>query len=578
LVIARAALPLVFLINLAADAASAQAPPPRDRVPPPSPGTAVIKGRVIDAQTGNALARVRVRLQAPGNPIPVMTDETGAFTITGVPAGSVSLWVERTGYMAMTYPEPRKTLRSSIRQLTIEDGQLLEGLKVPLYRGGAISGHVVDAHGEPAESVTVQVYRVTASGRTRPQQRLGASTNDLGEFRLAHLEPGSYLLRVQGRNAMSGDDPSDVQSVPIYFPGVMAMDQAQPITIERGQTVSGIELTLLEASSSTVSGIVLDAKGQPVSQNTYLSARATTEFSDMVVGGTGIRPDGTFRMKLLPGEYVLEVQSTRMGVMGPPAPGDQQFGRARISVGSAPVTDVSIVLGPGGVMSGKILLEGDTQPPNFQQINVGFGPPPTGIGCRTDAGSINADGTFRLHGIVGTCIVRMMGNLGRWSVKAIIQGDADLRDRVLTFDPGQQLRDVQVVLTDKRTELNLKVSDEHSRPTREYVAIAFSTDKTRWNEMSPYIRIFVPRPPSQSQPAVPLRGSADLRPPPTSEQRDMIVGAPPGEYYVVAVNDIAADDTRDPAVLERLATAAVRVTLSHERTPIEVSLRRIDLR
>jgi hypothetical protein len=126
--------------------------------------------------------------------------------------------------------------------------------------------------------------------------------------------------------------------------------------------------------------------------------------------------------------------------------------------------------------------------------------------------------------------------------------------------------------------LVLTVNDERGRPTREYVAIAFSTDKARWTEMSPYIRLLVPGPPPPAGPATPLRGTVDVRTPPVPERRDVIAAAPPGEYYVVAVGDIAGDDTRDPAVLERLAAGAERVTLSYEQSPVEVTLRRVELR
>src|SRR5262245_50552523 len=106
--------------------AQAQPQPVRDRVPALPPGKGVIKGRVVDAQTGSALARARVRLQAPGNPTPVMTDDTGAFTVTGVPAGSWYLSVDRSGYMSTMYPEPKKTIRTSMRGLPIEEGQVVE--------------------------------------------------------------------------------------------------------------------------------------------------------------------------------------------------------------------------------------------------------------------------------------------------------------------------------------------------------------------------------------------------------------------------------------------------------------------
>jgi Carboxypeptidase regulatory-like domain len=579
-IIARAIAPAVLLVAIFANLVRAQAPPPRDRVPTPPPGTAVIKGRVIDAQTGNPLARARVRLQAPGNPAPVTTDQAGAFKITAIPAGSVYLSVERNGYLGMRYPEAKKTLRASIGQLVIEEGQVLEGLTVAMSRGGAITGRVVDAHGEPAEGIQIQLFRVVASGRGRPQQRMSTSTNDLGEFRLARIEPGGYLLRAQGRSTMSWmDDVSEMQPAPVYYPGVISMEQALPITIERSQTVEGIELMLVEATSSVVSGTVLDAKGQPASPGTYISARQIADFNDVVVGGAAVRPDGTFRLKLLPGDYSLEVQATRPGVLGRSGPEDQQYGRARISVGSAPISDVTVVLGQGASMTGKAVFEGDSPlPPNPQQISIALGPPPAGIACQFQGAPINPDGTFRVQGVVGTCVVRVMGNLGRWSVKSITQGDADLRDRVLTFEPGQQLRGVQVVFTDKQTALNVTVNDNRGQPTRDYVAIAFSTDKTKWNEMSPYVRLLIPGPQRGSEPTTPLRGSVDVRAAPTSERRDSIVNIPPGDYYVVAVSDIAADDSRDPAVLERLAAGATRLTVSYERSPVEVTLRRTDLR
>ena len=295
--------------------AYAQPVPPRDRLPPPATGTAAINGRVVDAQTGNALPRARVRLPGPGNRPPVLTDETGAFKITDVPAGNVSLFVDRSGYMTSRFPEIGKTMRSTQRSLMIADHQVMDGVTVPMYRGGVIAGRVVDAHGEPAEFVQVQVLRLSGSSRSRPQQRGGASTNDLGELRIPRVEPGSYLLRAQGRNTMAPDDPSETQSVPTYYPGVLAIDQAQPIKVERGQTTTGIEMMLLDGVSTVVSGTVIDVKRLPA-MGAYVNARVIGDIGDAMVsgGGSGVRPDGAFRMKLVPGDYQLEVQSVRGGI------------------------------------------------------------------------------------------------------------------------------------------------------------------------------------------------------------------------------------------------------------------------
>jgi hypothetical protein len=53
-----------------------------------------------------------------------------------------------------------------------------------------------------------------------------------------------------------------------------------------------------------------------------------------------------------------------------------------------------------------------------------------------------------------------------------------------------------------------------------------------------------------------------------------MTGLRPGEYYVVAVDDLEQEDSRDPVVLDRLRSSAVRVTVPEGATA-DVPLRRI---
>ena len=73
--------------------APTQQPPVRDRVPTPQVGRAVVRGRVIDGQTGAAVARVRVRLMGgqSGNRPATLTDAQGVFTFAGLPPGETTL-------------------------------------------------------------------------------------------------------------------------------------------------------------------------------------------------------------------------------------------------------------------------------------------------------------------------------------------------------------------------------------------------------------------------------------------------------------------------------------------------------
>ena len=69
---------------------------------------------------------------------------------------------------------------------------------VKMFHGGVIAGRVVDSYGEPLDNAEVRAMSFRAAGRRCFAAPLG--TNDLGEFRLARLEPGRYVLNVTPRN------------------------------------------------------------------------------------------------------------------------------------------------------------------------------------------------------------------------------------------------------------------------------------------------------------------------------------------------------------------------------------------
>ena len=55
---------------------------------PPGGATGTIEGRVFNAATGSSLANARVVIE--GTTREVLTDETGSYRLTGVPAGVVA--------------------------------------------------------------------------------------------------------------------------------------------------------------------------------------------------------------------------------------------------------------------------------------------------------------------------------------------------------------------------------------------------------------------------------------------------------------------------------------------------------
>jgi hypothetical protein len=221
---------------------------------------------------------------------------------------------------------------------------------------------------------------------------------------------------------------------------------------------------------------------------------------------------------------------------------------------------VPIVLGGGASASGRVIFDGTSPLPPIadnRSPRPGLSFSPADGMCRVGRVFFGADLTFSVDGLIGTCNARVTGTSGAWIVKAVRHGNVDLLDGPITFEPGQQLRDIEVILTDKRTELTLPVSDDSGRPTREYVALVFSVDRERWTPGSRYVRTYVA--PSEDTIGV--------------GERDTIGGLPPGDYYVVAVPDIESDALGDPGdILEELSRRATRITLA-EDSRVTVSLR-----
>ncbi len=69
--------------------------------------------------------------------------------------------------------------------------------------------------------------------------------------------------------------------------------------------------------------------------------------------------------------------------------------------------------------------------------------------------------TFLVEGLSGTCVLRLTGSLPGWYLKSAMYRGVDLLDKPTTFEAGQLLNGIEVVLSDRRSELFVSATDEH---------------------------------------------------------------------------------------------------------------------
>src|SRR5713101_8743521 len=107
----------------------------------PTP-TGRITGRVVASDNGRPVKRARVFVTAaelPGGR-GMLTDDSGIFDLTELPAGRYTLTVAKSGFVSLSYGQ-RRPLQAGT-PLQLNDGQQLKGVDFRLPRGGVVAGHV----------------------------------------------------------------------------------------------------------------------------------------------------------------------------------------------------------------------------------------------------------------------------------------------------------------------------------------------------------------------------------------------------------------------------------------------------
>jgi len=591
----------------------AQLPPP----PPPPPaaqgpvrdagrrpaaeptGTAIIRGRVVAADTGNPIRRANVTLvpMPPPPPAPppgtppgttattrttmavsgsggltsmdvfgivrprnAITDAQGGFEFTGLPAGTYRVQASsgqyQAAYLGMALGGKRPIGNGSLdlgTPVVLADGQAYDKATIALPRGAVISGRVTDENGEPM--ARVQVYTLYYPTPTARSQRNGSNwqTDDLGQFRLFGLQPGDYAVVADARpntfvnpNAQADSEDDRVGFMTTYYPTAVDEAAAQRVRTRAGAETPGLEIRMATGRLFRLSGMVTDSQGRPVARgNGSMIKRAGGSVSTSY--GFSIDEAGRFQMKnIAPGSYRLTVrqQVTRV-VNGQVQPSGEQGEFASVPVNiAADVDGLLIVTGPGATITGQLLFE--QGPPQIQpgasnlqlRINATPGDPESQSGIPTPQPVTAApDLTFTMKGMMGEYLLRAGGAPGQF-LKAVMLGSEDITDTPREFKSGER---VTLVMTSRSSTLEGTVTDDKGEPVTDAAIVMFSEDKASWRANSLRTR----------------RGTA-------MSGRYRMQGLMPGRYFVAAVSRDRLNGPLDATLFEQLSKEAETVVIGED--------------
>ena len=517
--------------------------PPRDNAQAPKTGKAIVRGRVLAADTGQPLRKAQVRIMSGELRENRMTttDADGKYEFKELPAGRYTVQASKGSYVQLQYGQLRPFEPG--KPLEVLEAQTVEKVDFALPKGGVITGRILDEFGEPLADTQVAAMRYQNMGGRRRLMPAGrpAMTNDIGEFRLFAIPPGQYYLSATLRN-MGGMGDTDDRSgyAPTYFPGTANLAEAQRVTVGLAQTVSDVNMALMTTRTARISGTAVDSQGRPLMGFIFPMPRG--ESLMMMFGPPNeIKPDGTFVLSgLAPGTYVLQTQG---GGMGP----DTESASMEITLGGDDITGVRLIGSKPSIAAGRVVVDpgaaGSLQPSRIQLM---LQPVVFDMPMMNSAGPsvVNDDFTFELKTRPGKMRVQLAGPGQGWSIRAVRYRGQDITDPGFEFRANENISDLEVELTNRETTLSGLVTNARGAAVKDYAVVVFPRDRDKWSAGMRYLK----------------NGRPD------QDGRFKVSGLPPGDYYAIALDYVDSSEWMEPEYLDRIRSKATDVTINEGET------------
>ena len=529
----------------------------------PSPETSgSISGRVTTS-SGQPVARALVLVHRDSVvPRLAETDDLGRYVIDRLAAGEYSVEVQRAGFATRRYGQVGA--ESIGRRVAVRNGQAVGSIDVTLLRGGVIAGTIFDEFGEPAEGVTLRLLKIqTLAGRRRAVSasfRGSNRTDDRGQYRLAGLEAGSYVVQAEVRDAVIGEGGY----APLFHPGMVNIDQATPTRVLLDTAVTGVDFTLVSGNTHRVTGTVFDVTGKPGRGGVTLTVSERSGATQVEPVRTSVNPDGTFTFSNVPpGDYAVQAMAPLSTLVkdqfGATIAGDRQFGMAFVTVTASDPPAVQVRMAPGATLRGRIIYDGVPEAPpraasltaypaNFDRSPID-GISPMGF-------TLRPDNSFEYRGVFGPTLITATPRQSDWYLKSVNFRGQDLADAPFDFGSDGTFSDIEVVISTRGGEVTGRVTDERAAPVGDYVVLLFSTFRDRWFPGSRWMKTGTPSP----------------------EGTYRVQGLPPGDYWVAAIDRVetavGGSGAPETDLLEPLSLRATRITLGEGQSQ-DVTLRLI---
>lgn len=536
---------------------------------PASPGSSTAQsGMYIDVAEGQIRADVKIAMARPGTITGVVLDEAGEPVI-GVQLQAVRR-VRARG--RVTWQPAGGSTEETDDRGAYRISNLPPGDYIVLAEQSNVNvpTAMIDAYQKAQETVR--------PGQSNPMSDEMFAAGGMG------LTPGSSNARlVNGQvqllaraSSVAIESAGRMFVFPAsFYPSVTAASKATVLTIRSGEERSSIDLVIRPVPAVRISGTVSGPAGPLPFTAVTLAA------NDSVDGPFGLpriatATDATGAFTFLgvaAGDYTLRVTklppvqnasnmvtnsitmadgstSTMASSSGPvklpPLPPDPTlWAELPVSAGPRDVTGLAVTLQPGARLSGRVEFAGALAQPTPQQMSaVSFSAQPVtpSRSFRSPRSRIDDQGELTTQGFpAGNYYVNVFGAPAGWSLLSVTSKGIDVTQRPLEIG-ATDISDIVITFTDKATELSGVVTSRDASIPKTAAVILFPADEPIEREQG-------------TNPRRLLSARA------SSNGKFSFKGLPPGDYRLIAVDDLSLQQDLAAETLQPLVARSTSVRI-----------------
>jgi hypothetical protein len=430
---------LAFLALTAVASAQQQAPVKTD---------CAVDGNTMNSTTSEPIPRAHVTLNGLNRQSTVIADNSGHWSFSNVPCGRVQIMATRPGFLNGGLGQPHID-GLPFSPVFLISGSPVHDVKIQLTPQSVIVGKVVDDQGDPINARVTTLTSRVIEGRRTFQQTGNANTNDLGEFRLANLTGGKYIVCARANER--GPEENSIALGERCYPGPVEGGAASAMELPAGRETR-VDFTLHEVPTVHVRGTI---SGMPKAQGPLGISLVKPAASPGGARPARINPDGRFDIAgVTPGSWTVSTDYFEGGV--------RLTARVPVEVGNADLDDVAVHLDSAFTVTGKVRIESKSSgaPANRQfALSLRSSEPMLGTG-QIKWGADNASftipdvtpGNYRLDAFPP----------GPFYVKSATLNGVDLLRQEVSI--AQSAGPIEIVLSDDSGAIDVQVTGADDQP------------------------------------------------------------------------------------------------------------------